>query len=370
MNAPGIRPRRSGFTLIELLVVIAIIAVLIALLLPAVQSAREAARRAQCTNNLKQLGLAANNYESTNQCFPGGSYSNFNGGTTSCPASTPCKYPENFSVFVRLLAYTEQAPMYNSVNFSLTSSNNENITIAGIRLNTLTCPSDSANDSIVIATTTPGTSFNQNFPTPVGTWMQAFSSYAGCVGTFGNGGYNTSFGAAQLVEYNGVIHNDSAVKIAVITDGTSNTIMFGEHCHRNLQIFDPTFGNSDNSWQSGRWYDTLFSTMYPLNMKVPLPGLATATYLTGNSNYYYPTIATSQHPGGANFALCDGSVRFIKDSVNSWSQTQKVSANNNSYHPAGSTYVNFIFTQGNAVPGVYQALSSRNGGEVISADSF
>ena len=356
--------------MIELLVVIAIIAVLIALLLPAVQSAREAARRAQCTNNLKQLALAANNYESTHITFPGGSYSNFTGGTTSCPSSTPCKYPENFSVFVRMLPFTEQSAMYNATNFNFTSSNVENITIAGVRLNSLTCPSDSAADPIVISLTTPGTSFNQIYPLPAGTWLQAFSSYAGCVGTFGNGGYNTSFGPAQVSEYNGVIYNDSTTKISAIIDGTSNTILFGEHCHRNLQIYDPTFGNSDNSWQSGRWYDTLFSTMYPLNMKTPLPGSAGAVYLTGNGNYYYPTIATSQHPGGANYALCDGSVRFIKDSINSWSQTVKVSANNNSYHPAGSSYANFIFTQGNAVPGVYQALSTRNGGEVISADGF
>ena len=366
-----IRNRASGFTLIELLVVIAIIAVLIALLLPAVQSAREAARRAQCTNNLKQVALAANNYESTNLCFPGGSYSNYNGGNGSCSSGVvTCKYPENFSVFVRMLGFTEQAPMYNAVNFNLTSSNNENITIAGVRLATLVCPSDSANDSIVIATTTPGTSFNQVFPTPAGTWMQAFSSYAGCVGTFGNGGYITAYGPAEFLSYNGVVYNDSTVKIASITDGTSNTMLFGEHSHKNLQTFDPTFGNSDNSWQSGRWYDTLFSTMYPLNMKVPVPGTPGATFLSGNNNYYYPTIATSLHPGGGNFAFCDGSVRFIKDSINSWAQTQKVSANNNAYHPAGSTYVNYTFSQGNAIPGVYQALSSRSGGEVISSDSF
>ncbi len=373
--------RLRGFTLIELLVVIAIIAVLIALLLPAVQAAREAARRTQCVNNMKQIGLAAANYESSNTCYPGGSYSNYNGGSpdnTCKNGITPCKYPENFSVFARMLQYFEQGQIYNAINFSLTSSNNENITISGVRLAALTCPSDS-NLTPVPIQMAAGYSFNQIFPTPAGTWLQAFSSYAGCTGTFGSGGYITNYDItkkpgcpSQFTEYNGVIYNDSSVKIADITDGTSNTIMFGEHCHANLLLFDGTYGGSDNSWNSGRWYDTLFAAMYPPNVKVPPTAvLGSGVSVLGKSNYYYPTVATSLHPGGANFTLCDGSVRFLKSTINSWPTTNAVGPQTSSL-PVGATFDTncFFYNGGTAQPGVYQALSSRNGGEVISADSF
>lgn len=380
MQASPVQPRRRGFTLIELLVVIAIIAVLIALLLPAVQAAREAARRAQCTNNLKQLALAANNYEATNGSFPCAGYSNFNGGTVATSNSrcsggvAPCVYPENFSCFVRMMPYTEQSPMYNAVNFNLTSGNNENITISGVRLSMLTCPSDTRNEPVQIlvpakpgAPGSPGYSFNQVSPLPPGAWTQAFSSYGGNAG-FYNVGYNTTFGAAQLAQFNGVIFNDSTIRMASITDGTSNTLLFGEHSHSRLLIFDPTYGVSDNSWNSGRWYDTMFGSMYPPNLKVPSPSRV-ANSLVGKDNYYYPAIATSLHPGGANFALCDGSVRFIKDSINSWALTS-ATGYQNSYLPAGIAYANFTYTNNGARAGVYQALSTPSGGEVVSADSY
>ncbi len=127
------------------------------------QAAREAARRAQCVNNLKQIALAANNYESANTCFPRASYSNYNGGAPSSTCGTgvvPFKYPENFSEFVRMLRYFEQNAIYSSVNINLNSSNVENIPIAGVKLAALTCPSDSNLNPVAIATTTPGTSFN------------------------------------------------------------------------------------------------------------------------------------------------------------------------------------------------------------------
>ena len=349
-------PRRRGFTLIELLVVIAIIAVLIALLLPAVQAAREAARRAQCTNNLKQIALAANNYESSNQVFPGGSYTNPNGG----------KYPENFSCFVRMLPYTEQAPMYNATNFSLNSGNYENLTIAGVKLSILSCPSEPNNAPVAISSTTPKASFNVvNIKgIPPGNWQQYFSSYAGNAGTF-NFGYNTSYGAAEFAQYNGTIYNDSSVSIAMITDGTSNTMLFGEHSHFAFQKNDPSYQNSDNSWNSGRYYDTLFSTFYPVNVGNGNTG-------PPNFSYNFPSVATSNHPGGANFALSDGSVRFIKNSIQSW---PFATGNGNSYGDSWPDGVvtdptGYIYMFGTAKLGVYQALSTRNVGEIIGADAY
>jgi prepilin-type N-terminal cleavage/methylation domain-containing protein/prepilin-type processing-associated H-X9-DG protein len=363
--------RRSAFTLIELLVVIAIIAVLIALLLPAVQAAREAARRAQCTNNLKQIALAANNYESSNQCFPGGSYSSGNGGPVASRCKygvVPCDFPENFSVFVRMLPFTEQAPMYNSVNFGLTSGNFENITIAGVRMNILTCPSDSQNDPVPLIKTTPNSSFNLlSTPPPPGNWIQCYSSYAGNAGTW-DFGYITSYGAAEFAEYNGTIYNDSTVRIAMVTDGTSNTFLFGEHSHAYAAINDPGYYISDNSWNSGRWYDTLFATLYWIDINLGTPAQANSSPF----GYYAITAASSKHPGGCNFAFCDGSVRFIKSTISSWTFNTNNQDNSGNAIPDGATFTpsTYVYSSGSAQLGVYQQLSTRAGGEVVSSDSY
>jgi prepilin-type N-terminal cleavage/methylation domain-containing protein/prepilin-type processing-associated H-X9-DG protein len=372
--------RRRGFTLIELLVVIAIIAVLIALLLPAVQSAREAARRAQCTNNLKQLALAALNYESSNGCIPGGSYS----GTLFNPPHWS-HYPENFSVFVRMMPYLEQGPMYNATNFNLSSSGAQNITICGVQINSLICPSDTMNTSVTFPTsqaspsgTTPGWSFNEIpglFPSFAPNYSQQFSSYGGNAGTF-TFGFSNLMPPTPLQFYNGVIYNESAIRIAAITDGTSNTMMFGEHSKGHLYILDPGYAVSDNSWQSGRWYDTLVCTMYPMNL-----GLGNTGAPLKGASYWLPAAAGSFHPGGANFAFSDGSVHFIKNSINSWTFN---TGNADSYGdalPDGTAYVTvsatapytygtYYLQQTGAAIGVYQALSTRAGGEVISSDSY
>jgi prepilin-type N-terminal cleavage/methylation domain-containing protein/prepilin-type processing-associated H-X9-DG protein len=340
MSSRTIRPARRGFTLIELLVVIAIIAVLIALLLPAVQAAREAARRAQCTNNLKQLALAAQNYHDANGCFPGNSY-------TAAVKAQGMIFP-NFSSFVRMLPFFEQQAMYNATNFMLTVFEPDNITIAGVAVNSLMCPSDPWEPKVISATT-PNASFAENVRAlPPGTWMQYFTSYGGNEGTF-NDAFQNSFGATEKAQLNGVIFGDSSVKIADITDGTSNTMLFGERAQSLFARFDTAFSNSDGSWNSPKWYDTLVTTYYP-------PNVGTSNANVGNTNYLYGCTAASRHPGGVNFAFCDGSVRFIKNSINSWRFQAGAGGPNGASLPVNVTYANFIYTITGPVSGVYQAL--------------
>jgi prepilin-type N-terminal cleavage/methylation domain-containing protein/prepilin-type processing-associated H-X9-DG protein len=351
--------RRAGFTLIELLVVIAIIAVLIALLLPAVQAAREAARRAQCTNNLKQLGLAVANYESSNGSFPADSYS-------ASQANQYQTYP-NFSCFVFLTQFLEQQAVYNATNFAWTDYDPYNITIAGVSIASLHCPSDPWMPT-VISSATPNANFVENvYGLPPGTWYQQMTSYGANQGTF-PGTFQWSYGAAQFAQYNGTIYNDSTVKLASITDGTSNTFLFGERAQILMARFDPSYANSDGSWNSHHWFDTMVTTYFPPNVGTSNAG---GIIFTGG----YGTDAASLHPGGVNWGFCDGSVRFIKNSISSWTfSTATAPGFYGVSLPTGVTYAAYIFAanQGGVMTqqGVYQSLSTRAGGEVISSDQY
>jgi prepilin-type processing-associated H-X9-DG protein len=294
-------------------------------------------------------------------------------------------YPENFSCFVRLMPYLDQQSLYNQINFNRCSASAENIAICGVQIPTLVCPTDTGNDLVAFPATrssavgvSPGWSFNEvpaNFPAITAGYGQAFTSYAGNAGTF-TFGYSKLMDTVVLSKFNGTIYNDSVVKMKDITDGASNTFLFAEHSKDQLLILDPAYAVSDGSWQSGRWYDTLFATMYPMNF-----GYGNGNYNVKTDGYYDPTSAGSLHPGGAHFAFCDGSVRFISNSINTWSITGISADAFGDVMPDGTTFTpvaasgaftktgNYLdMTTGPAVLGVYQMLSTRNGGEVISGD--
>jgi prepilin-type N-terminal cleavage/methylation domain-containing protein/prepilin-type processing-associated H-X9-DG protein len=371
MRHATIRLRR-GFTLIELLVVIAIVAVLIALLLPAVQAAREAARRTQCVNNLKQITLALHNYESANGSFMPGFCWQF--------------YPDDWGYtdaagpLVRLTPFLEQTTIANGMNFSIPFGYQANTTVCGTGLSVLWCPSDG---SIV--------NLSYTYPAPytfdAGPLPMTYSSYAGNLGMWTYQAWNPQqralmnglfqhigmpAGVNPILLYGSLLPNfgsTSPVKLASVTDGASNTIAFGEHAHGLFSRTPDKRGYTDfynwNWWVSGNYGDTLFTTFYPMNPQKRLQ--------TGYYNYDQGDdvvlAASSFHPGGCNFAFLDGSVRFLKDSIDSWPFN---SGPHGTLIPSGWTQDG----SGTFIPGprarigVYQALSSRNGGEVISADSY
>jgi prepilin-type processing-associated H-X9-DG protein len=362
--------------LIELLVVIAIIAVLIALLLPAVQSAREAARRAQCVNNLKQLALGAANYESTYTIYPPGLYWCILTGALQGYVGTNCGPMVHFAPFL------EQGQLYNAINFMEAVYYNQNLTAHGIGISTLWCPSDGTISAIqTLQDNPPGSLFYE--AVPGGSARMAYSSYGGMVGPWlvntwsipGLGaGARRSHSTIKGDQY-GMFNVCSDVRISAVTDGTSNTMLFGEHAHGLLAAADQP---SWQWWDSGNLGDTLITSMWPINPHHKISNVATGE-LGGK---IFIVAASSFHPGGSNFAFVDGSVKFLKETVQSWPLQPLGQDLAGNALPVSVTASFAAGSQNNPVwdqiynvtpgyqMGVYQALSTRNVGEVISADAY
>ncbi|WP_088258378.1 DUF1559 domain-containing protein [Fimbriiglobus ruber] len=302
---------RRAFTLIELLVVIAIIAILIGLLLPAVQKVREAAARAKCTNNLKQVALASHGYHDSNQAFPGAMY--IFAGTFSAGPGT-----QGYTVFVSLLPFLEQQSLYQAWNFATPILNG--LQTAAVPnppgatvLSVLTCPSD-------VIPQNPNVAVKH----PPGTYLWGVTSYGGNAGsqpypTASLDGMFYPVGPASSPVM-------SAVRIADVTDGLSNTLLFGERSHVDAN-FDalvspvPSALSSDLISGYGWWgspstfatADVTESASVPINYLVPSPlpsGVSSQQAVNMRISAW-----GSGHTGGANFSLADGSVRFVSNSI-------------------------------------------------------
>ena len=339
------RRSRDGFTLIELLTVIFVIGLLIALLLPAVQSTREAARRLECSHHLRQLALATQSY-----CDRFGTF----------PMGTPLyKFPEvgnreGHSLFIAILGDMENQNLYNTINFSLNIYGYDNLTCHRLVPGTLWCPSDS-----LIARSV--TRIEDGFGIPKGVDVVTYTSYGGCSGMWYSHPMGYSDNAMSRIPLitsnnNGIFYVQSSVTLASVSDGLSNTLLLGE---RNQAILSDEESLDWHWWYTGYFSATLFDTLYPIN---PQRRLKTrkATLTLPNA---YTEAASSAHPGGANFAFADGSVRFLKDSIDSWPYDQNTGV---PLGLKGSFDIPYVLMPG-ARLGVYQALSTRNGGEIVQA---
>jgi prepilin-type N-terminal cleavage/methylation domain-containing protein/prepilin-type processing-associated H-X9-DG protein len=354
MTRPGPnrpQPTACGFSLIELLVVTAIIAMLIALLLPAVQAAREVARRAQCVNNLKQIALAALNYESANGVLQPVSVWKTD-GRGFCTST-------GLGEFTRMLAHLEQQALYHAVNFSTDSFHPSNVTVAATALPVLWCPSEAAGPL-----DEPLASDWYTY-IPAGA-RQAHTSYAGCSGVapvYQDGCSAPDWLArAEEAAANCLFYRNSATRLPMITDGCSNTMMFSERAWSTLVVDPNDLGGTDFFWwNSGYTWDTAFSALTPPN--------ALKRYLTEfNNGAFWVAIASvsSRHPSGVNVAMADGSVRFVKDTVSSWT----LAADGLPIGLPHNDPLYFTGDYGTTKPGIWQALSTRAGGEVVGAGTF
>ncbi|WP_152052029.1 DUF1559 domain-containing protein [Tautonia marina] len=330
--------RRNGFTLIELLVVIAIIGVLIALLLPAVQAAREAARKAQCLNNLKQIGLALHNYETNHSTFPPGWTAYFEeehhhdddhdddhdghgfSGTRFKDGDDELAGWPGWAWGSMILNQVEQGPLYDAINFDLSVDLPSNVTIRLARVASFICPSD--NEVALVPVRDEGDSLTL---TEVST-----------------GNYIGSNGIGEIgpEDGQGIFYMNSRTRISDIRDGTSQTIAVGE---RSFNLAPVTWtARTPHGWNyktpPSQGGDARFLS-YPhpaFSMVIGTVGISDPPR-TPNHPRAHPEDYWSRHPGGVNFLFADGSVHFIRDSI---SQS------------------------------VFLSLATRKGAEVVSADQY
>ncbi|MGE0758622.1 MAG: DUF1559 domain-containing protein [Pirellulaceae bacterium] len=327
------RPHARGFTLVELLVVIAIIGILVALLLPAVQAAREAARRMQCGNNLKQMGLALHNYHDVFKVFPPAL---LNSGRLAV-ATSSIRYPEgvrNHTGWLLMLPYYEQSALHGQINFALaTSASNPyshpagaptgtNLNLLQGRIPMLECPSDPQK----------GESLTRN-PSATDFYLAQNlkrTSYLFSTGVHTD--YNDIYETTSSDIRQGAFGNGGAATLAKVIDGTSNALAIGESIggiRKTSSVYGPWGLQGTHTCCHGRIVTSSSTVLGPAQLN---PGTncydknyhinsswqnQTCNPIAGNLSpkKSYAWVFNSAHPGGAQFAMCDGSVQFLPDTM-------------------------------------------------------
>ncbi len=333
--------RPHAFTLIELLVVIAIIAILVGLLLPAVQKVREAANRARCQNNLKQMGVALHSYHAAYGSFPPGVVSRLADPNWKYQTGNTNSYPDErgpgWSFVVFLLPYIEQENLYRQVDQTRLVADPANATARRSSVPTYLCPSDTG-PRLIIVTTCGRPPSQTSMPAPL--TDAAVWSYVGSLG--GGNATDPNYGAYEYQPFNGVFHRNSQIRVGDITDGSSNTIGVGERMSRYVESSwvglvpgqHPVYNQSDPPRPN--FNPPTHPPCY--NWRPPITAiLVHARSGAPNSPTASPASFAGPHPAGCNFLNMDGSTRVINDSV--------------------------------GLP-VFRALCTRNGGELIPATAF